>query len=158
MPLENIKKTAFGSLALRITPGNCSGSYIERGNCLATSSKSICPPRSTEATIFCTLQIALFLILTPPFFSSFTTLLIAITAISSEREPVQTIFPVLNIKVEVFGNFIRYTNPGNRSGLYSVFSKVVSICIKSILCLKSPVATTFSTLITGLVLGKTLSI
>ena len=60
-------------------------------------------------------------------------LLIAITACSSEREPVQTIFPVLNIKVEVFGTFIRYTSPGNLSGLYSVDSKVVFISTKSTL-------------------------
>ena len=51
-PLEKIRKTAFGSDARRITPGNCSGSYMQRGNCLATSSRSICPPKSTDATIF----------------------------------------------------------------------------------------------------------
>jgi len=48
--------------------------------------------------------------------------------------PVETIFPELKINADVFGSLILITNPGNCSGLYSVFGKVSASFIKGISC------------------------
>jgi hypothetical protein len=51
LPEAKSRITVFGSAILWIRPGNCSGSYIDFGNCLAAS-RCTFPPKDAEATIF----------------------------------------------------------------------------------------------------------
>src|SRR5271169_2887067 len=108
--------TVLGSGILWIRPGNCSGSYIDFGSCLAASSRWTFPPRFAEATMFWMTISASFLMGMPPFFSLLTTSCTAFLDWSSDFPPVQTILPELKIKVAVFGFLSLKTSPGNWSG------------------------------------------
>ena len=66
--------------------------------------------------MFWTVTTAFFLILIPPFLNFWTTVFTAFTAISSDFDPVQTIFPDVKRRVAVFGIFNLNTAPGNCSG------------------------------------------
>ena len=51
LPDANNRITVFGSTMRCMSPGNCSGSYILRGNTLAAFSKCILPPRFMAARV-----------------------------------------------------------------------------------------------------------
>jgi hypothetical protein len=82
-------------------------------------------------------------IIIPPSLSSLTTLLIADLASFSDLAPVQTILPVLNMSVAVFGRLSRNTSPGNLFGQYSVFLKFLRISFRLKVWLSVAEATTF---------------
>ncbi len=88
----------------------------------------------------------------PSLFNSSTTFNTALWAWRSDFAPVQTIFPVLKIRVAVFGFLNRYTRPGNRSGRYSTPGKTRTIVLRSIRCFSFTEATTFSILMYALLL------
>src|SRR3989338_3237056 len=67
--------------------------------------------------------------------------------------PVQTTFPEEKIKADVFGFFIRITNPGNCSGLYSVFGRTSASFINGISCSKLVETTMFCIFIFDLFLA-----
>ena len=56
----------------------------------------------------------------PWFLNSFTTLFRARFESFSDLAPVQTIRPVVKMRVVVFGFFSLKTSPGKRPGLYSI--------------------------------------
>ena len=75
------------------------------------------PPIIAEATMFWIWVSGLLMIIMPLFFSSFITFSTARRASFSDFAPVQTIFPVLKIRVVVLGRFRRKASPGNFFGL-----------------------------------------
>src|SRR6267378_7354247 len=152
-PDANRRITVLGSGIRWINPGNCSGSYIDFGSCLAASSRWIFPPRFADATMFWIVISASCWMGIPPFFNLLTTSCTAFLDWSSDFAPVQTIFPELKIKVAVFGVFSLKTSPGNWSGWYSTSTKFLVIRLRSTLWLIEADATTFSMLTIALVWG-----
>jgi len=107
-------------------------------------SRSIFPGSVADATMFWTVicgfvfPVSIFLLR-----SSLTILWTASCACFSLFAPVETIFPELKISVAVFGFSSLNTRPGNWSGLYSTFSKVLTIWFRSIFWSRITDATTF---------------
>jgi len=79
----------------------------------------------------------------PSLRSSLTTFSTALRDSFSDLAPVQTILPVLKIKVAVFGFLSLKTKPGNTLGLYSVCGNFSTIFCKSIFWLSDTEATMF---------------
>ena len=67
--------------------------------------------------------------------------------------PVQTTFPELKIKADVFGVLILITKPGNCSGLYSVFGRTSASFINGMSCSKLVETTIFCIFIFDLFLA-----
>src|SRR3990167_9856896 len=89
-------------------------------------------PIEPAATMFCTFTLGTAFIL---IFILARFLIIALTdsfTFFIDFAPVETIFPELKIKAEVLGSRMRITNPGNCSGLYSVFGNVSASFINGI--------------------------
>jgi hypothetical protein len=113
-------ENTFGSSIRKITPGNCSGSYMTLSSLETAFSRSTVPPRITEATMFRILVDGILEIGIPWFLNSSATFFRARFESFSDLAPVQTILPVLKMRVVVFGFFSLKTSPGKRSGLYSI--------------------------------------
>src|SRR3989344_5041880 len=106
-----------------------------------------------EATMFWTAIFGFILILTFIFARFFIIFCRDSLTFVKDFAPVKTTFPELKIKAEVFGSLILITNPGNCSGLYSVFGRTSANLIKGMSCSKDVETTMFWILIS--VLGFT---
>src|SRR3989344_8008447 len=150
-PLLNNRNVALVPCNLNTNPGNCSGSYSVLGSFNARKLRFKSILMSPEATIFWTLIFGLTLILI--FILARFLIIFCRDSFTLVKDfaPVQTTFPELKIKADVFGSFILITNPGNCSGLYSVLGNVSASFIKGISCSREVETTMFCIFISGLV-------
>ena len=96
--------------------------------------------------MFCTVIFGLSVILTPILAICFMTCFITSLTCATLFVPVQTKLPDENTKTADFGFFTLKTNPGNCSGLYSVFDWTLASFVRETGLPREVVATIFWTL------------
>lgn len=146
LPVPNNRKVMCEFGTLYTSPGNVSGAYSAFGSLNASLLRFSVKCRLPLATMFCIVISGFLLVVMPIFASSFSISLTPVSTISSLFAPVHTSLPLENTSAVIPICFSLSTNPGNCSGLYSVFTRLIAIFSNGMSTLNVTLATTFSTL------------